>query len=182
MKQNMQARRWNGHSDIILILFGIFILCLGMSAMDNQTVFAQKESKKLQETEKDSETPVADVLDVKVSGKSEAYRFAVKIASPDEGCQQYADWWEVLTEDGALVYRRILAHSHVDEQPFVRSGGPVEITAETVVFVRAHMSPGGYGGQAMEGTVQAGFEAVELAADFAPEVETEAPQPAGCAF
>ena len=88
----------------------------------------------------------------------------------------------MLTEDGTLVYRRILAHSHADEQPFVRSGGAVAITEKTVVIVRAHMSPGGYGGQAMKGTVQAGFETVDLAADFAVDVETEDPQPSGCAF
>lgn len=169
-------------TSLLMILSTIFVLYLGTSIIDHQRAFAQDESKKLQEAEKDSETPLADVLDVTVSGKSKAYRFAVKIASPDEGCQQYADWWEVLTEDGKLLYRRILAHSHVDEQPFVRSGGPVEITAETIVFVRAHMSPGGYGGQAMTGTAQAGFKAIELPEDFAAEVETEAPQPSGCAF
>jgi hypothetical protein len=125
---------------------------------------------------------VADVVSVKVTGDPNAYQFSVGIASADKGCDQYADWWEVLTEEGELVYRRILAHSHVDEQPFVRSGGPVAIGSDTVVLVRAHMHPGGYGGRVMKGTVQAGFEEVDLGSDFAAKVESEPPQPTGCAF
>ena len=124
----------------------------------------------------------ADVISVQVAGDPNAYRFSVEISSPDEGCEQYADWWEVFTEDGELVYRRILAHSHVNEQPFVRSGGPVGIGPDTVVLIRAHMHPGGYGGTVMRGTVNGGFETEELDADFAAELENEPPQPTGCAF
>ena len=82
--------------------------------------------------------PAADVIGVQVSGAPGAYQFNVTIKSPDTGCQQYADWWEVVSEDGRLLYRRVLLHSHVDEQPFTRSGGPVPIQADTVVWVRAH--------------------------------------------
>ena len=128
------------------------------------------------------DVPAADVIDVMVSGEANAYRFSVEVRSPDEGCDQYADWWEILTEDGALLYRRILAHSHVNEQPFIRSGGPVDITPDEVVFVRAHMHPGGYGGQVMQGSVETGFDVVSIAADFAADVETFEPQPSGCAF
>jgi hypothetical protein len=127
-------------------------------------------------------TLVADVISVQVSGDPNAYRFSVEISSPDEGCDQYADWWEVFTEDGELFYRRVLAHSHVDEQPFVRSGGPVGIGPDTVVFIRAHMHPGGYGGSVMRGTASSGFEPVDIAPDFAAELENEPPQPTSCAF
>ena len=155
--------------NISTLLLGMFILLAAMSFMQRPAVSEEV-------------APLADVLAVNASGEAEAYRFAVKIDSPDTGCEQYADWWEVLTEDGKLLYRRILAHSHANEQPFTRSGGPVEITEETVVIVRAHMHPDGYGGQAMKGSVQAGFEAIELSADFAKGVEKEEPQPNGCAF
>ena len=66
---------------------------------------------------------IAAVEDVSVSGDPGRYQFAVTIRSDETGCDQYADWWEVVSESGDLLYRRILAHSHVDEQPFARSGG-----------------------------------------------------------
>lgn len=126
--------------------------------------------------------PVADVLAVEATGEPGAYRFEVRISSPDTGCDQYADWWEVLSEDGELLYRRILAHSHVDEQPFVRTGGPVAVEPDRVVWVRAHMNPGGYGGQAMRGSVAGGFEPAELDPGFAREVVEQEPLPEGCRF
>lgn len=79
--------------------------------------------------------PVANVVLVKVRGIANSYSFSVEIESPDKGCSQYADWWEVLSEDGKLIYRRILAHSHADEQPFIRSGGPVKIDTDAIVWV-----------------------------------------------
>ena len=101
--------------------------------------------------------PLADVTAVSVTGNAGDYRFSVTVSSPDTGCDQYADWWEVLGESGDLLYRRVLLHSHVGEQPFSRSGGPV--AADQVVWVRAHMNPQGYGGVAFKGTVQDGFAA-----------------------
>lgn len=125
---------------------------------------------------------VADVTAVSVSGGPGAYQLSVTIRSPDTGCEQYADWWEVVAEDGTLIYRRILAHSHVNEQPFTRSGGPVPIGADSLVVVRAHMVPTGYGGQVMRGTPAAGFAPAARTADFAAPLEDASPQPEGCAF
>jgi hypothetical protein len=124
----------------------------------------------------------ADVVSVSVSGQPGAYQFSVGISSPDTGCDQYADWWEVLGEDGTLYYRRILTHSHVSEQPFERSGGPVAVEAGTVLVVRAHMNTSGYGGKVLKGSVQAGWTQVELGPGFASDVETADPQPSGCGF
>lgn len=129
-----------------------------------------------------NQSQFADVLSVSVSGESGAYQFAVEISSPDTGCEQYADWWEVISEDGELLYRRILLHSHVGEQPFTRSGGAVDIAADTVVYVRAHMNTVGYGGAVMKGSAQAGFEPVKVEAEFGSELERIPPQPEDCAF
>jgi hypothetical protein len=61
-----------------------------------------------------NEPPYANVTAVAVSGDSGAYTFNVSVESADIDCSQYADWWEVLSTDGVLVYRRILDHSHTD--------------------------------------------------------------------
>lgn len=124
----------------------------------------------------------ADVVSVSASGSPQSYDFLVGVLSPETGCDRYADWWEVLSEDGALLYRRILAHSHPDEQPFERAGGPVPVDAETIVWVRAHLAPGGYGGAAMRGSVAGGFSTATLDASFAAALESSAPQPEPCAF
>jgi hypothetical protein len=124
----------------------------------------------------------ADVLSVQVTGNQGTYQFAVELASPDTGCEQYADWWEVISQDGELLYRRILLHSHVDEQPFTRSGGPVEVAADDVVYVRAHMNTSGYGGHVLKGTIRDGFEPAEVEADFGSGLERIPPQPEDCAF
>ena len=142
----------------------------------------EMESRDQEEVDQMASSLAADVVSLEVTGGPNEYQFSVGIASPDEGCNQYADWWEVLSEDGDLIYRRILAHSHVAEQPFVRSGGPVAVDADTIVIVRAHMHPSGYGGTGLKGTVRTGFEKIEFDPDFAVEVETEPPQPTGCAF
>jgi hypothetical protein len=125
---------------------------------------------------------VADVVSVDVGGQPGSYTLSVGIKSPDQGCEQYADWWEVLSTEGTLIYRRVLLHSHVTEQPFVRSGGPVEVQPGTIVWVRAHMHPGGYGGQAFSGSVEAGFAPAEPPPGFAEDLAEQPPRPDGCAF
>jgi hypothetical protein len=124
---------------------------------------------------------LAGVVSVKSAGEPGVYRLAVGLASPDTGCEQYADWWEVVSLEGDLIYRRILTHSHVAEQPFVRGGGPVPVGADTVVWVRAHMHPTGYGGRAFKGSVEAGFEVASPAAGFAARLAERDPLPKGCA-
>lgn len=123
---------------------------------------------------------VADIVSVTTSGEAGNYQFAVGIESPDIDCSQYANWWEVISPDGTLLYRRILGHSHPTEQPFVRSGGPIEITVADEVIIRAHMHPAGYGGTVYRGSVANGFEAAQQTAEFAAELSEQAPLPTGC--
>lgn len=145
------------------------------------------EVETLTQTEEVNESNAADmglanVISVEATGDPGSYTFVVGISSPDEGCQQYADWWEVLNEDGELIYRRVLLHSHVDEQPFVRSGGPVEIAANQTVWVRVHMNTSGYGVVAFIGSVESGFQEAKLSPEFAIEAADLPPLPDGCAF
>ncbi len=127
-------------------------------------------------------TAEADIVSVSLSGDENAYTFSVGIKSPDKGCNQYADWWEVVAEDGTLIYRRILAHSHVNEQPFIRSGGPVAIKKDQIVYVRAHMNTSKYGSKVFKGSVENGFQESTLDKDFAIALEETEPLPSGCAF
>ncbi len=129
-----------------------------------------------------SAPPQAGVIEVSVTGTPGAYMFEVTVRSVETGCEQYADWWEVVSLEGELLYRRVLAHSHVTEQPFTRRGGTVAVDASTEVIVRAHMNPSGYGIQGMRGSVAGGFTPAVLEPGFAAGLAGEEPLPASCAF
>ena len=124
----------------------------------------------------------AAVTAVNYSGESGNYIFSVTVESPDVGCEQYANWWEILTPDDTLVYRRILAHSHVNEQPFTRSGGPVNVSADEEIIIRAHMNSTGYGTRVFRGTIEQGFTNALVDGTLAVELEDTQPLPDGCTF
>lgn len=122
----------------------------------------------------------AIVTQVSVSGDENNYTFNVTLSSPDTGCDQYADWWEIFDDEEELQYRRILLHSHVNEQPFSRSGGPVRIAKDRKVYIRGHMNNTGYSNQVYSGTVATGF--VEDQRMVSIDLEKTDPQPDGCDF
>ena len=124
----------------------------------------------------------ADVQKVSIKGTANAYIFAVRLKSVETGCAQYADWWEVLSEEGELLYRRILVHSHPDTQPFTRSGGKVAISETDIVYVRAHMNTLGYVGDVMKGSVSSGFKVVTELPTFSKKLEKQMPLPNGCLY
>ena len=67
------------------------------------------------------------------------YSFAVTIRHGDTGWSHYADKFDVLTRDGKVLGTRVLYHPHVNEQPFTRSLGRVQVPlGVTEVIVRAH--------------------------------------------
>lgn len=124
----------------------------------------------------------AKITNVECTGQPNNYTMNVTIESPDTGCEQYADWWEVLTVDSVLLYRRILTHSHVDEQPFSRSGGIVDVGADDSIYVRAHMNNLGYGTQVFSGTVRIGLALDSLPTSFGVTLASQDPLPSDCAF
>ena len=145
-------------------------------------LFACDGSNTQNESAGSNQGDLASVTAVAVTGEPGNYNFSVTVQSPDTGCDQYADWWEVIRPDGSLIYRRILAHSHVTEQPFSRSGGPVSIAPDEEIIVRTHMNNSGYAEQVLAGSVNQGLLADSLDTSFAIELETTAPVPDGCAF
>ena len=161
----------------------LFVFWLSCSSSDTDELVINEEiSEEQQDMQQATTAGLAAVTEVEVSGGENEYTFNVTISSPDLGCQQYADWWEVIDVDGNLLYRRILTHSHVDEQPFARSGGPVAIAANTEVYVRGHMNTTGYGNSVFKGTITDGLVATTLDTDFALSLSETNPLPTGCAF
>ncbi|MEO0406449.1 MAG: hypothetical protein AAF289_03760 [Cyanobacteria bacterium P01_A01_bin.135] len=170
-------------------LSGLLVLACGptdANSSSSETSAPDPSSAAAPATEQTAIAPgdIAAVENVSVSGEPGRYQFSVTVRSQETGCDQYADWWEVVSESGELLYRRILAHSHVDEQPFTRSGGPVPVQPGDLVTVRVHMNNTGYSPEARQGTVSDGaeFEAVTLAPDFAAALAQQDPLPSGCTF
>jgi hypothetical protein len=78
------------------------------------------------------DTPLmcADVENVEITAEPDGtFRFDVTVRSVETGWDKYADAWEVRAPDGTVLGTRILAHPHVDEQPFTRSLRGVVIPA-----------------------------------------------------
>lgn len=77
------------------------------------------------------------------------WRFDVTLLHNDEGWNHYATSWQVVNpETMEILSERVLAHPHVEEQPFTRSQGNIKIpSALTKVLVRAKCQRHGFGGQ-----------------------------------
>ncbi len=97
----------------------------------------------------------ADVVKVEVIPESGGtYRFDVTVRSSETGWDKYADAWEVRAPDGSVLGTRVLAHPHVDEQPFTRSLNGVAIPADiTEVQVAARDLVDGFCGLTMQAPV-----------------------------
>lgn len=94
--------------------------------------------------------PCADVVDVRVEGEGNTYRFDVTVSSGDTGWDKYADAWEVRAPDGEVLGERVLLHPHETEQPFTRSlSGVVVPEGVDEVTVAARDSVNGYCGATM---------------------------------
>ncbi len=78
------------------------------------------------------------------------WRFNVTVRHADEGWDHYADLWQVRGPDGTLLGERVLAHPHVNEQPFTRSAVIVIPSDLETVTVRARDTVHGFGGAEME--------------------------------
>lgn len=90
----------------------------------------------------------ADVVAATITLTGDTYRLSATILSADTGWERYADSWEVRAPDGAVLGTRILAHPHVDEQPFTRVLSDVGIPDEVKdVEIVARDSVAGFCGE-----------------------------------
>jgi len=79
------------------------------------------------------------------------WSFSVTLSHPDTGWDHYADGWEVLTPDGQSLGIRVLAHPHVNEQPFTRALSGVAVPdGVDRVLIRARCNTDGWGEQRFE--------------------------------
>jgi len=76
-------------------------------------------------------------------------RFSVTLSHGDTGWDDYANGWRIELADGSVLGTRVLAHPHVDEQPFTRSSSITVPNGVTEVFVRASTTTGGWSGNAV---------------------------------
>ena len=60
------------------------------------------------------------VQSVKASKSGDLWRFDVTIRHGDTGWDHYADAWRIVDKEGKELGIRLLAHPHVEEQPFTR--------------------------------------------------------------
>jgi len=90
----------------------------------------------------------ADVLAAEATNSGGSWNISATIKHADEGWEHYANSFQVLAMDGTVLGTRVLFHPHVDEQPFTRSLGGVNIPAQTLkIRVRAGDLVHGYGGK-----------------------------------
>ncbi|WP_424939271.1 hypothetical protein [Aliiroseovarius sp. S253] len=74
------------------------------------------------------------------------WSFSVTLRHAETGWDDYADGWRVEAEDGEVLGTRVLAHPHVNEQPFTRSlSGVVVPEGTTAIVIRARTSADGWG-------------------------------------
>lgn len=85
------------------------------------------------------------IENVTVKQTGDTWRFDVTITHPDTGWDHYADGWRVLDMQGNELGTRVLAHPHVNEQPFTRSLSGVRVPeGATQVQIQARDLPGGW--------------------------------------
>ncbi|WP_298910074.1 hypothetical protein [uncultured Aliiroseovarius sp.] len=87
---------------------------------------------------------VIDGATARASGAG--WSISVTLTHEEAGWDDYADGWRVETEAGEVLGTRVLAHPHVNEQPFTRSLSGVDVPeGVTTVWIRARTSADGWG-------------------------------------
>jgi hypothetical protein len=84
-----------------------------------------------------ADIPAIMAVDATLTGGT--WRFDVSLLHADTGWDHYADGWGIYTIEGNELGYRVLAHPHVNEQPFTRSlSGVILPKGTTEVFILPH--------------------------------------------
>ncbi|MEO0532678.1 MAG: hypothetical protein AAF215_02280, partial [Cyanobacteria bacterium P01_A01_bin.123] len=139
---------------------------------------------------------------IQVMGNAGSYTFEVSVQSPDEDCDNYADWIEIITPNGMLKGREVYTHPHLGNLTFTATLSSLEIQPSDEVIVRAHFhgiyasgedplidivfrdqmgggryEKSGYTDQALRGSVAEGFRSVRISEHYAKWLEKAEPLP-----
>ena len=88
----------------------------------------------------------AEIVAAEARPAGATWTISVTLRHGDTGWDDYADGWEVLAPDGQSLGLRVLAHPHVEEQPFTRSLSGVAIPDDLAfVLIRARTNTDGWG-------------------------------------
>jgi hypothetical protein len=80
-----------------------------------------------------------EVVHTEFTKQAGGWYVSTTLRHDDTGWDHYADAWRVVDAKGKVLATRTLWHPHVDEQPFTRSLGDIQIPAGvSVVYVEAH--------------------------------------------
>lgn len=80
-----------------------------------------------------ADTAVVEQVQAQKTGAT--WAFSVTLRHADTGWDHYADGWGIYLPDGTELGYRVLAHPHVNEQPFTRSLNGVVIPQGTKAVV-----------------------------------------------
>ncbi|CEL99265.1 unnamed protein product [Vitrella brassicaformis CCMP3155] len=159
-------------------------VCLGAFLLVQQAECASNDVANVLRKKKGKHKgpPHADILDLGIkNGTSGGYVLKVRYTSTDKDCTQYMNWYELLDEEGRLLFKRHMTHPHTKFPIWRETLLPVDgVYDDTTVIVRGHMYPNGYSGKAIKGSIKDGFQPIDLPSDYAREAETGGPEAPEC--
>ena len=80
-----------------------------------------------------------EIVNVVLTQNSGIWRADVTLNHADTGWKHYADAWRLVDKKGNEISKRTLYHPHVNEQPFTRSLGSIQIPKDNkIIFIEAH--------------------------------------------
>jgi hypothetical protein len=91
----------------------------------------------------------AVILGAEVEPDPSGWTVSVTLRHGDTGWDDYADGWRLLAEDGSVIATRVLAHPHVNEQPFTRSLSGIDLPAGRAILVESSTNRTGWSGDTL---------------------------------
>lgn len=68
----------------------------------------------------------------------QTWNVSVTLKHADSSWDHYADDWRIVDTGGKIIADRVLAHPHIDEQPFTRSQGQIRLPTSDMIYIEAH--------------------------------------------